>query len=235
MNLTHIALSAKIAFVTTLAFAVVGVASYFAFEPMVSRSAEEIFTVSQDITGEISFMASTSAVTMSPSIQGLTGGTGYGTTTSRVLTNNPTGYNMTISFASNTAMYRAHGNGEIPNYLYSTSTTDYPNGFDTSPANAQFGFTVNASTTSEVSSIFTENAGNCGSNNNGTFTVNSCWRGASSTAAATTQLINSTAATPTSGSTTTVQFRVTVPNSPSPAVPTGNYTATATLTATANI
>ena len=45
----------------TLIFAL-GIVSYFAFEPSISRSAEEIFEVSQTITSEISFYASTTDV-----------------------------------------------------------------------------------------------------------------------------------------------------------------------------
>jgi hypothetical protein len=139
---------------------------------------------------------------------------------------------MTIRFASTSPMIRNTGGGYIPTYMYSTGTTNYPTGFDTSPQNAQFGFSVNASTTGEVSDVFKSSGSACGS---GTFTVNNCWRGASSTnAAATTLLINSSAPTPASGSTTTVQFRITIPNNPSPVVPDGTYTATATLTATEN-
>lgn len=234
MDTSYILKAARSALYATLVVALVGIASYIVFEPVVSRSATEVFEVTQTITGEISFLASTSPVTMNGSIAGLTGGTSWGTTTSRVLTNNATGYSMTIQFASNTAMYRDGGDGQIPNYQYSTGTVNYPSGF-ASAAYGQFGFTVNASNTSEVSDIFTFSGTSCGSNNNGSFTVNTCWRGASSTNASfETTLINSSGATPSSGSTSTVQFRVVVPSSPSPAIPTGTYTATATLTATTN-
>ncbi|MCA9363847.1 hypothetical protein KC727_01350 [Candidatus Kaiserbacteria bacterium] len=232
---THISAALRGSLAGSFVLVVLSIISFFFFEPAVGQSAEEIFTVTQSITSEISFLASTSPVTMNGAIAGATGGTSYGTTTSRVQTNNSTGYNMTISFASTSAMNRNGGGGYISNYVYSTSTASYPAGFDTSPAYGQFAFTVNASSTSEISSVFTHSGSLCGTSNNGSFTVNNCWRGASSTdAAATTEVINATGATPVSGSTSTIQFRVVVPNNPTPAIPNGTYTATVTLTATVN-
>jgi hypothetical protein len=235
MNYTYLAKTAKGSFTATLIVALVIMASYFTLEPVVSRSSTEIFTVTQTISGAISFMASTSPVTMVGTLDGLTGGTSYGTTTSRVRTNNATGYNMTIVFASTSPMIRNGGSGYISTYKFSSSTASYDSGFDTTAANAQFGFSVNASNTTEISPVFTHSGALCGTSNNGSFTVNNCWRGASSTnETATTQLILTSAPTPSSGSTTTVQFRITIPNNPNPVVPDGTYTATATLTATDN-
>lgn len=143
---------------------------------------------------------------------------------------------MTLKFASTSPMIRNTGGGYIPSYIYSTSTTDYPSGFNTTPSNAQFGFTANASNTTEVSAVFKGNGTTlCGSSNGSTFVSSLCWRGASTTdASAATTIILSGAPTPSSGSTSTVQFRITIPNNPSPSVPDGTYTATATLTATDN-
>ncbi len=210
--------------------------SLIIFEPVVSRAITDEFTVTQTVSSAIAFAASTTDVTMDGTLDGLTGGTSYGTTTVRVTSNNATGYNLSIKFSSTTAMIRNGSTAsEIQNYVYSTSTASYPAGFDTSLAYAQFGFTVNASTTSEISSVFTHNGSLCGTSNNGSFTVNNCWRGASSTnASAATELINSSAPTPASGSTSTVQFRITIPNGPVPSVPNGTYVATATLTALDN-
>ena len=225
------------AFVAALLATALLAMSFFVLEPVVSRSATDTdtFLVTQTITAEISFEAATGDVTMNGSIAGITGGTAYGTTTARVLTNNATGYNMTVQFSSTTAMTRNNGGGWINNYQYSTGTVSYPAGF-ASAVYSQFGFSVNASNTAEVSGVFTGSAGvDCGTSAGSTFTVNDCWRGASTTDETyETQLINSSLATPSSGSTSTVQFRVIVPNTPSPTVPSGTYTATATLTATTN-
>ncbi len=227
--------STQIALVATALIFAMLLVTFFAFEPKVGRSAVEQFEVTQTVSGAISFLASTSPVTMNGTLDGLTGGTSWGTTTSRVRTNAAGGYNMTLQFASTAPMVRNGGGGYITSYQYSTGTASYPADFNTAVANAQFGFTVNASNTADISSVFTHNGTLCGTSNNGSFTVNNCWRGASTTnAAATTQLISTSAPTPSSGSTSTVQFRITIPNSPSPAVPDGVYTATATLTATDN-
>jgi hypothetical protein len=236
MKKTHLLISAKFAFVAALICAVTAMSAYFMLEPVTSQSAEETFEVTQTISGALSFLASTSPVTMNGTLDGLTGGTSWGTTTSRVRTNAAAGYTMTLKFASTAPMIRNGGGGVIETYQYSTGTTNYPAGFDTSPTNAQFGFSVNASNTSDVSPVFEGNGTTlCGSGNGTTFAVNNCWRGASSTdASVTTELINTSAPTPSSGSTSTVQFRITIPNNPSPAVPDGTYTATATLTATEN-
>jgi hypothetical protein len=71
-------------FALTLIVAVFLLGLFLTFEPVVSRAVTDIFTVSQSITAEISFVASTTDVTMSPSIAGLTGGTAHGSTTIRV-------------------------------------------------------------------------------------------------------------------------------------------------------
>jgi hypothetical protein len=236
MNKLHVMQSAQSTFVASILIGALLMVTFFVSEPVIGQSAQEQFQVTQTVSGAISFLASSSPVVMNGTLDGLTGGTSYGTTTARVRTNASGGYNMTIRFASTSPMIRNTGGGYIPSYLYSTSTSDYPSGFNTSPANAQFGFTVNASTTDEVSSVFKGNGTTlCGASNGSTFVSGLCWRGASTTdAAATTLLINSTSQTPSSGSTSTVQFRITIPNNPSPAVPDGTYTATATLTATEN-
>ncbi len=236
MNNTHLWYSARSAFIAALLILALGMGAFFVSEPVIGHGAIEIFEVTQTVSGAISFLASTSPVTMVGTLDGITGGTSWGTTTSRVRTNNATGYSMTLQFASTAPMVRNNGGGYIQSFLYSTGTSDYPSGFPTTPPNAQFGFSVSASNTTEVSSVFKGNGTTlCGASNGSTFVVNNCFRGASTTnAAATTQLINSSAPTSASGSTSTLQFRITIPNNPSPAVPDGTYTATATLTATEN-
>ena len=220
---------------STVAVALVLALGFLILEPTVSRAITDEFTVTQTISGAISFQQTANDLTMDGALDGITGGTSYGTTTVRVRTNNATGYNMTIQFASTTAMGRIGDGGRINNYLYGSTTTTYPAGFSTAPANAQFGFSVNASTTADISPVFTHSGALCGTGNNGSFTVNNCWRGAStSDETFETQLINRSGPTTGSGSTSTVQFRVTIPPNPTPAVANGTYRATATLTALDN-
>lgn len=208
---------------------------FMVLEPKISRAITDDFTVTQVISGAISFQTLANDVSMVGTLDGLTGGTSYGTTTVRVRTNNSSGYNMTIQFASTTAMLKDDGGGAIDNYRYSTDTSAYPAGFDATTANSQFGFTVNASNTADISDVFTHSGTDCGTGNNGSFTPGNCWRGASSTDETfETELINTTSPTPASGSTSSVQFRITIPSNPTPAVPNGTYVATATLTALDN-
>ena len=223
-NFIHSGRGAALAAVITLALLL---GSFVVFEPIVGRAAEEIFTIQQTITAEISFYASTTAVTMVGSIAGVTGGEATGTAKAIVLTNNATGYNMTMAFASATAMYRDGGQGQIPNY--SPTATSAPDFEFATETFGQFAYSILASTTGEVASYFKDDASDCATGSNET--ENRCWMAPSTTART---IINSTLATPTSGSTSTIKFKVHVPNSPSPTIPTGTYTATATLTAVTN-
>lgn len=236
-NTTHLFNSAQGAFVATVFIAALGALVFFTAEPSVGRSAVEVFEVHQTISGAISFLASSTDVEMVGILDGLTGGTSNGSTTVRVRTNNATGYQMTVMFASTAPMVRNGGGGYISSFQYSTGTTNYPAGFNTSGiAYSQIGFSVNASNTNDISPVFEGNGSTlCGSGNGTTFGAGVCWRGASTTATTSpTQLILTTAPTPASGSTSTVLFRITIPNNPNPVVPDGTYTATATLTATDN-
>jgi hypothetical protein len=205
--------------------------SFLALEPSVGRAATDVFTIGQTITSELSITASTSDVTLSPSIAGLTGGIGNGSTEVVVTTNNATGYSMTIQFSSSTAMYRnggGLGNSSISNYT-ATSTADRL--FDEEETYAMFGYSVYAPVTEADDDIhltfLDDGSALCGVGTDDT--VSECWLAPSSTAAQ--QIVDRGDATLASGATTTVQFRVDVPAGPVPAVPTGTYTATATLTA----
>jgi len=209
------------------------VVSFFTLEPVVSRSAVEIFTIIQTVTGEISFLASTTAVTMSPTLPGVTGGTANGVTTARVQTNNSAGYNMTIEFASTTAMIGDSNGGVISDYTPTDpNVPDYS--FSVGANTGEFAYTVEASTTAELDPTFQDTGAACGSG--GGNTTDTCWYNASSSGGTTIAetIINSSSATPVSGSTSTLRFRVQITSNPSPAIPTDTYTATATLTALTN-
>jgi hypothetical protein len=204
--------------------------SFLALEPSVGRAATDVFTIGQTITSELSITASTSDVTLTPSIAGLTGGTGNGSTEVVVTTNNDSGYSMTIQFSSSTAMYRdggGLGHSSIYDYI-ATSTADID--FDLTQANAMFGYSAYAPVAEaddDIHLTFLDDNTDCG-----TGTADSpgaCWLAPSSTAAQ--QIVDRGDATLASGATTTVQFRVYVPAGPVPMVTSGTYTATATLTA----
>lgn len=225
------ALSALLAAVLTLMLLLT---SFFVLEPAVGRAAtaSDQFVVSQSITSEISFLTATADVTMSPSLGGIAGGTANGQTTVRVSTNNTTGYYMSINFASSSygtdAMNRSGGGGYIDDYTNSSSTV--PDYTFTAETYSQFAYAVQGSTTADVDQTFKSNGSNT-CNTGSSNTAGTCWMRPSTTNE---RIVNRTTSTAASGATTTIQFRINVPANPSPALPTGTYRATATLTAITN-
>jgi hypothetical protein len=202
--------------------------SFVALEPSIGYAATDEFTISQVITGEISFSTPASDVALAPAIAGLTGGIGNGSTDVVVTTNNATGYNMTIAFSSSTAMYRNGGGDDIDNYVTAVGgTADFT--FDSAEVFAQFGYTVETAISADVDPTFRDDGATCGAG--GTYTADSCWMDPDTVAET---IVDTSVATPASGATTTIKFRVDVPANPVPAISTGTYTATATLTALTN-
>lgn len=199
---------------------------YLAFEPVLGRAITDEFTVSQEITGEISFSTAAADVTMLPAIASLTGGTSTGATQVVVSSNSITGYTMDISFSSSTAMNQNTGSSSIPNYTPEVVTVpDFD--FQNVPANsAEFGYTVEASTTSDVDPSFLDNGSLCNTGSN--HTADQCWLNPSTTDE---RIISRSNIPPVSGATTTIKFQLVVNPNPSPALPADFYTATATLTA----
>lgn len=228
MNLTYISNSVFAALVAAVLVSLLVLASFFMLEPTVSRAQEfDSFTVTQQITAEIAFLTTANDVIMSPTIAGLTGDTANGSTQVVVNTNNSAGYNMTIAFSSSTAMNLDGGGGAINNYNPAgAGVADFAFGAETY---GQFGFTVSASTTSDLDPTFLDNGSVCGAG--GADAADACWLDPDDAAET---IINRSTETELSGATTTIAFRVLVPSNPSPAIPTGIYTATATLTATVN-
>lgn len=216
-------LKASVALLLTLAVL------FFVVEPAIGNAVEDTLTISQTITSEISFITPTSDVTMTPSLAGITGGTSFGSTTVSVLTNNNLGYNMTLTASSSVGMIGNGNGGNIPAYVPASGITpDFT--FTNSPSNsAHFGYSVNASTTSDLSTAFLDNGSVCGSG--AADAVGNCWINASTSAR---QIINRATATSASGATTTIVFRVSIPASPVPSITQDTYVATTTLTAVVN-
>lgn len=203
-------------------------AGFILAEPTISRAIEDQFTVTQAVTAEISFSTASADVSMTPSLGGVTGGVSNGTTTVVVLTNRNTGYTMTIKASTSPAM-RGNVSGAtiadytpaaagIPDYTYSV------------PSGQEFGYTVSASTTSDLAQKFLDNGSNtCNTGSADTGGAGTCWYGLSTTATST--IVRNTA-TSASGSTSSVVFKLTI-NSGS-IVTEDTYNATATLTAVTN-
>ncbi len=204
--------------------------SFFVLEPSVGRAVSDEFLVTQTVLGEISFVASTSDVTVDTSLASLSGGTARGTTTVVISTSDSDGYNMTIHFSTSTAMRRNGGNGVINNYTPSTvGVPDFVFNASTEIF-GQFAFRVTGNTAAaDVDSTFRDDGSDC--NTGALNTYDACWFNSSTTPE---MIINRTSPTPAGGATTTLNFRVYIPPNPNPTIPDGTYVATATLTAITN-
>lgn len=222
------------AFIAATLIVAVGLVGYFFVEPSVGRAQDTSgpFTISQEIIGETSFIVDAVNTTLSGSLNGITGGTANGSTTVVVQTNSPTGYTMDIAFFDNgtpqTMMGEVSGGSSIrdypslagqPTYLFSTASTA-----------AVFAYTVTAASTSDLDQSFLSNGTSaCNEPAGGRATYDLCWM---EPTVAAYQLIDRTTDA-VSGATSTLHFRVHVPNNPNPGLVADTYTATATLTVAA--
>lgn len=202
----------------------VAMLSFSVLEPTVSQAVTSIFSVRQQVTAEISFTLSAANVAMTGALGGVTGGNATGSVSVAVLTNSTTGYTMDVSFQNSPAMkgevtdstaIRNYGSSTEPTYLFFGSTS------------AQFAYTVQASSSSDLDPSFLSN-GSSACNTGTTMAANTCWMGASTTNF---RIINRGTAAATTTATTTLLFKVLIPNNPAIPVSSDFYTATATLTA----
>jgi hypothetical protein len=201
---------------------------FVALEPTIGNAVEDQFTVTQVVTSEISFLTPSSDITMSPQLAGITGGTSNGSTYVRVLTNNAAGYNMTLTASSSDGMIGNSQGGTIPAYTPGSGIIpDFS--FTVDPNKAEFGYTVEASTTADLAQAFMDDGVSC--NTGSGDVVDKCWVNASTTART---IVNRTSETANSGATTTIKFRATINQNPTPAIPQDTYVATTTLTAVVN-
>lgn len=218
----------KFAIATSLVFNLVAVIVFVAMEPEVTNAVEDTFQISQSITSEISFATPAGDVTMNGSIAGITGGISYGTSTVIVYTNNAAGYTMTIAASSSPAMQGNSQGGTIADYT--PANPSIPDYTFSVPSGAEFGFSVSASTTSDLAQKFLDNGSNtCNTGSSDTGGSASCWHALSTVSTST--IVRATA-TPASGATTSIYFKLKVNSGSS--VLQDTYTATTTLTATTN-
>ncbi len=225
VSISFVAIEATLAAVATVAL--LG-ASYFVIEPRVGRAQDTSgpFTISQTVTGETAFLVDAANTTLSGNINGITGGTANGSTTVSVITNSPTGYTMDIAFFNNGTPQAMLGEvtasesirdypatGGEPSFLFSTASTA-----------AVFAYTVSAAASSDLDQSFKNNGSAC--NTSTGYTADRCWM---EPQVSSFQIIDRTTDALT-GASTTLHFRVHVPNNPSPGIVADTYTATATLT-----
>ena len=229
MNTQHLVTSTTYALVAAVLTVAVSMASFFLIEPTVGQAVDSTpFTIKTTITDEISFLTQPTNVTATSSINGITGGTANGSTTAVVRTNSFTGYEMFIAFANN-----APDNAMLGDVSDNQSIRDYPASggeptflFSTASTSAVFGYTVSAADDTDLDQSFLDDGSSC-NDLGGSYTADRCWMEPSVSSF---QIIDRTSAAAT-GATTTIHFRVYVPNNPSPALVADIYTATATLTA----
>jgi hypothetical protein len=210
-----------------LVAALLFVSIFLAVEPTVAKGQSEQFTISMTVTDEISFLFGPNNIALG-TLSGITGGTSVGETTVRVRTNNADGFNMTLTASSSAGMEGVSTSGVIPAYTPALAgTPDYT--FITPANSARFGYSVLASTSAEVVQAFRNDGDDCGIG--ALNTVGNCWLNATTGPMT---IINTTAPSPASGATSTIQFRVTINADPSPAIPNDLYRATTTLTIAEN-
>jgi len=205
--------------------------SFFVLEPKVGQAiVGNPFTIKQTITDEISFLVQAANVVATGTIAGLTGGTANGTTTAVVRTNSANGYNMSIAFTNNGTDNAMLGDVSLSDAIrdYPASSSEPTFGFYTASTSSVFGYTVTADNPSDVDQSFKHTGTDC--NTGSSHTLYNCWM---EPRVAGFGIINRNSPAGT-GATTTIVFRVHVPNNPSPAVTEDVYTATATLTALNN-
>lgn len=199
-------------------------------EPGVGYSATTAtsqFTISQSVTAEVAFKTPATNVSLAPAIGGLTGGDATGTTQVVVVTNDRLGYQMTIQASSSSGAMLGNSNpaNTIPGY--SPAVAGIPDYNFTVPANsAEFGYTVLASSSADVTAFFKNNGSAC--NTGSTNDAGHCWLNATNTPFT---IVSTSGPTTPSGSTTTLVFHVKIQANPSPTIPDDTYVATTTLTA----
>jgi hypothetical protein len=165
------------------------------------------------------FLSLTAApeVVMSPDLGGLSGGTANGSTSVLVLTDSPSGYELTLRAELAPALQK--GSDVIADYVpIATPNPDLT--FNTGPNDVHFGFSPFGS---DVVSRYRNDTGLCSSGS--LSTALTCWDGLSTTAVP----IASGSSNQPSGATTTLYFRVGIGGGVG--VLPGTYVATTTLTA----
>jgi hypothetical protein len=214
--------------VRSLGIMICSICLYTVVEPILSFGSSN--TVSQSVTTELAIVTPANNISLSPNIDVSVGGQASGQTQVVVATNDHLGYSMTIQASSSLGMI---GNASSTQFIpaYVTSVPGIPDYNFTVPANkAYFGYTVEASTTSDLASSFKDSLGVCG-DSLGSDTQDKCWISASTTAYT---IVNRNSQTLLSGSTTTLKFLVYINANPSPGIINDTYVATTTLTAIAN-
>lgn len=162
-------------------------------------------------------LTAVSEVQMVPNLGGITGGTANGSTSVSVVTDSPSGYQLTIQAENSPAMRK--GSDTIADYL----PIDNPNpdmSFTTDSNDVHFGFSPQGD---DVVTRWRNDTSDCAVGTNSTALT--CWDGLSTTE----KVLAQGSVNHPDGATTTIYFRVGLGGGM--VVPAGDYYATTTLTA----
>jgi hypothetical protein len=226
-TIQHFQQSAMYALLASVAALSVLFIGFFLAEPAISHGQEDTstFTIQQTITGESSFTVPPTDVTMAGSINGLTGGNATGTTQFVVTSNNSSGYYVEIAFFDNGNGAALAGDVTGSNALrdYDGDNVGEPSKNWSASTSAQFAYTVTSSSSADTDpSFFHDGGANC---NTGSLQTSYCWK---APAVAGFRIVDTSDAALT-GATSSVQFKINVPNAAAPSPQAETYTATATL------
>jgi len=158
---------------------------------------------------------------LTPSIGGITGGTATATTSFTVITENPSGYTLSVKADTNPAL--KSGSYSFADYTpTSTGIPDYE--WLISSSDSEFGFSPEGN---DIKQKFKDDGGNC--NTGGSDNPDKCWYGLSTSNES---ISNSASANNPSGTQTTIKLKA--ESGSSHIQESGAYTATITATAMAN-
>ena len=195
------------------------------FEPQLTEAAtttNQAVTVNQSVTGEITLSCGT-PVNMSPAIAGMTGGTGSGTSTCTVTTNDTSGFNLKLKAGTSPALKAS--SYSFADYTPATSSLpDFTWAIASSAS--EFGYTINADV-NDIDTSFKDDGSACNTGTN--VTDNTCWLNASTTDE---QVGYRTSQTTSSGSSVSIKFQA--QSGTTHFQEEGTYSATITVTASIN-
>lgn len=172
----------------------------------------------RNMTGAYVAISAPADVTMSPSINGLTGGTSNGSAAWTTTTDAPGGYSLTVKVSTNPALQS--GNDSFADYTPS-GAPDLT--FSAAAADSEFGFTPEGN---DIVQKYKDNGSSC--NTGSSDTADSCWYNFST---ADETIAQSTGGNSPTGTVTTLKMRS--QSGTSHIQTNGTYTATVTATATA--
>lgn len=161
-------------------------------------------------------ISSPSDVTLTPSIPGVTGGTANGSATWTVITDDPAGYQMTITSSTTPAL--KSGLNTFADYTLAGSDPDYT--FSVAAADSEFAFTPEGT---DILARYKDNGSAC--NTGSGDTADKCWDPLSTSATTIAQSLSSNHPT---GTQTTVKLRA--ESGSSHLQVDGSYTATVSVT-----